>query len=63
MALVAQAISAQRVRSFGFAVSTLRCHYVVEVIDHQYQHALDLVIHLLDVLMTAFKPNDGRKPE
>ncbi len=52
-----------------YLVITLRCHswslghYVVEVIDHRYQHALDLVIHLLDDLVTALRPNDGRKPE
>ena len=34
-------------------------HYVVELIDHRYQHALDMVINLLDDLMTVVRPNKG----
>jgi hypothetical protein len=47
----------------GHLASLSVSHYVVEVIDHRYQHALDMMINLLDDLMTAVRPSDGCKPE
>ncbi len=54
----AQGNRVNRLRRHYAALSV--SHYVVEVIDHRYQHALDLVIHLLEDLMTAVRPDDGR---